>query len=171
MEQRDINGRPVAPGRWARLRERLGGGPGDGGIDVADTGLIVVAESVDDAAASSTVLAASAWRPEDQVVLRHALRLPADRVADAVATAGLDEYRRVDTPAHPFPDTGASGESVAFGASGVSGASGSDVVVVLARVQLLDAVHLSQERSRMASLGSRHGGSVIGWQILQRPPG
>ena len=44
------------------------------------------------------------------------------------------------------------------------------VVLVLARVQLLDAMHLSQERSRMASLGSRHGGFAREWAVLQRPP-
>ncbi|AZG43665.1 hypothetical protein D7316_00234 [Gordonia insulae] len=148
---RDLNGRAVTPGRWERLRNRLpGGARGHDPLDVAEADLVVVAESDDEAAASSSVLDASDWRPDDEVVLRHVLRLPGDRVADAVATAALDGYGRVD---QARPDERAS-DTVTLG---------------LARVQLLDAMHLAQERSRMASLGSRHGGVVLRWQVLQRP--
>ncbi|GAB90435.1 hypothetical protein GORHZ_102_00620 [Gordonia rhizosphera NBRC 16068] len=128
-------------------------------LDRADTSLVVVAESGDEAEASSAVLATSAWRVDEEVVLRHVLRLPAQRVPDAVATAALSGYRRLDSG----PDVGPE----------VADANMADptVTVTLARVQMLDAVHLSQERSRMASLGSRHGGLVVGWQVLQRPVG
>src|SRR3546814_14491837 len=37
------------------------------------------------------------------------------------------------------------------------------VRVVFERVQVLDALHCSQERSRMAGLAQRLGGSVAGW--------
>jgi hypothetical protein len=36
-------------------------------------------------------------------------------------------------------------------------------------VQLIDALHVSQERSRMAGLTQRLGGSAAGWQVLQPP--
>ncbi|MEE3852411.1 hypothetical protein VZC37_18875 [Gordonia sp. LSe1-13] len=157
--RRDLNGRPLTPGRWERLRERVIGRRHQDALDTDAAELVVVAESDDDAAASSVVLDRSSWRPEDEVVLRHVLRLPASRLDDAVATAALDGYtsvvvdqRTTDTNAEPTGD----------GESGL-------VVVHLARVQMLDAVHLSQERSRMASLGSRHRGVVLRWQVLQRP--
>ncbi|MFW0792847.1 hypothetical protein AAFP30_03455 [Gordonia sp. CPCC 205515] len=154
VERRDLNGRPQERGRWARLRDRVAGRAEDAPLEVVEDGLIVVAESVDEAAASSTVLDASRWRAEEEVVVRHVLVLPAARGAEAIATAGLDEYRAVDSTTYPL--TGAVAEP-------------DRTTVVLARVQLLDAMHLSQERSRMASLGSRHGGAAIGWQVLQRP--
>ncbi|UVF80528.1 hypothetical protein [Gordonia mangrovi] len=127
--------------------------PGLTGVD--DPDLIVVAESGDDAVASSAALASSAWRAGDEVVLRHVLRLPERRVADAIATAALDGYRPVD----PSADDDSSADTAGTG----------EVIVLLARVQLLDAVHLSQERSRMASLGSRHSGEALRWQVLQPP--
>ena len=43
------------------------------------------------------------------------------------------------------------------------------VRVVFERVQVLDALHCSQERSRMAGLAQRLGGSVAGWDALQPP--
>ncbi len=157
--RRDLNGRPVVPGRWDRVRNLFRHGAVDDPLDCADTTLVVVAESGDEAAASSAVLATSAWRADEEVVLRHVLQLPAQRVSDAVATAALSGYRRLDSGPDAGPD--------------VADANTADptVTVLLARVQMLDAVHLSQERSRMASLGSRHGGLVVGWQVLQRPVG
>ncbi|WAC57953.1 hypothetical protein OVA31_00980 [Gordonia sp. SL306] len=136
------------------MRQRLSG-RGSGGVPlgVDDADLIVVAESDDETAASSAVLDESAWRPGDDVVLRHVLRVPASRVDDAVATAALDGYEWLDDGL---------GRTVAGGADDT-------VVVVLGRRQTLDAMHLSQERSRMAGLGARHGGSVLRWQVLQRP--
>lgn len=41
------------------------------------------------------------------------------------------------------------------------------VRVLFERTQLLDALHCSQERSRMAALAQRLGGSVAGWDALQ----
>ncbi len=41
--------------------------------------------------------------------------------------------------------------------------------VLLERVQLLDALHCSQERSRMAGLAQRLGGTALGWEGLQPP--
>ncbi|NDZ95495.1 hypothetical protein G3I13_15145 [Streptomyces sp. SID6673] len=149
-----MNGHPVDAGRWGRMRQRLSG-RGSGGVPlgVDDADLIVVAESDDETAASSAVLDESAWRPGDDVVLRHILRVPVSRVDDAVATAALDGYERLDD---------------VLGRADGGGIDGT-VVVVLGRRQTLDAMHLSQERSRMAGLGARHGGSVLRWQVLQRP--
>ncbi|MGC5256848.1 hypothetical protein ACPXCG_10890 [Gordonia sp. DT218] len=151
----DLNGHPVGAGRWERMRQRLSGrGSGGAPLGVDDADLIVVAESDDETVASSAVLDESAWRAGDDVVLRHMLRVPAARADDAVATAALDGYQRLDDDAL--------GRTVAGGADDT-------VVVVLARRQTLDAMHLSQERSRMAGLGARHGGTVLRWQVLQRP--
>ena len=44
-------------------------------------------------------------------------------------------------------------------------------MVVLQRVQVLDALHCSQERSRMAGLAQRRGGLALGWDALQPDPG
>nr|WP_202422005.1 hypothetical protein [Gordonia sp. SID5947] len=135
------------------MRHRLSGRVAGGApLAVDETDLVVVAESDDETAASSTVLGQSRWRSGEDVVLRHVLLMPAPRVADAVATAALDGYQRLDD-----------------GTGSQLSDAGDDVVVVLARPQSLDAMHLAQERSRMASLGSRHGGTVLRWQVLQRP--
>ena len=152
---RDLNGRVVARGRLTRLRSRLRGGGGAGPLGLTDE-VVVVAGSDDDAIASSTALEASSWRAGEEVVLRHDLEVPADRLGDAAAVAALDGYEVVDddrwgSPPQPVDDR--------------------LEVLVLARVQLLDAMHLSQERSRMASLGSRHDGIARRWSVLQRPPG
>lgn len=148
--RRDLNGRPVAESGLGRLRSRLGlARLAPQPLHRDDPDLVMVAESTDETAACSTVLAASAWQPDDEAVVRHILRLPSGRVADALATAALDGYE-------PTTDSGSESDAV------------DQVTVVLSRVQLLDAVHLSQERSRMASLGSRHAGTVVGWQVWQR---
>jgi hypothetical protein len=44
-------------------------------------------------------------------------------------------------------------------------------LVVLQRVQVLDALHCSQERSRMAGLAQRREGLALGWDALQPDPG
>ncbi|MGV9826179.1 MULTISPECIES: hypothetical protein [unclassified Gordonia (in: high G+C Gram-positive bacteria)] len=160
----DVNGRPVPPRRWDRLRRAVTGGQraSDETLTPDDAALIVVAESADDALASSAALDGSMWRPDAQSVVRHLLALP-DAGVDAAATlAALDGYRPV-----AGPDSGVPGEG---GLSGLRAPAGT-TVVVFARVQLVDAVHLSQERSRMASLASRHGGVALGWQILQHRGG
>ncbi|WHU49004.1 hypothetical protein QNM97_08525 [Gordonia sp. L191] len=146
---RDVNGRPVSRSRWQRLTARIGSRSVPEAIGVDDDDLEVIASCDDDAASSSTVLEGSSWRPQDQAVVRHHLVLPISRVSDAIAVAALDGYRPVlQEHDGPVPD--------------------GHEALVLARVQLVDALHLSQERSRMASLGSRHDGRAVGWQVLQR---
>ncbi|WP_439029231.1 hypothetical protein [Gordonia terrae] len=153
--RRDLNGRVVAQGRLARLRSRLRAGTEPGPLSLDDE-VVEVVGSEDDAVASSTALDASSWRPEDEAILRHHLEIPSERVIEAAGVAALDGYERVDDERW--------GPAPAPRADGL-------VVLVVARVQLVDAMHLSQERSRMASLGSRHGGVARGWAVLQRPPG
>ncbi|MGC4934932.1 hypothetical protein ACLQ3C_14760 [Gordonia sp. DT30] len=150
----DLNGRPVPPSRRQRLAARLGGRRAPSAIGVDDADLQVVVACTDDAASSSAVLAGSPWRSDDQAVVRHLVALPGERVDEAVALAALDGYRPVSpTAALPAPE-------IAIPDGHVS--------VLLARVQLVDALHLSQERSRMAGLGARHGGVALAWQVLQR---
>ncbi len=122
-------------------------------LTVTDRDVVVVGESDDEAASSSSILDASTLRPADQAVVRHVLALPDDGVEAAVGLAALDEYEAI--PIDVVADRFAIPEGLA--------------PVVLARVQLVDALHLSQERSRMASLASRHSGVAVGWQIVQRP--
>ncbi|MGV9479412.1 hypothetical protein [Gordonia aichiensis] len=150
----DLNGRPVAPRRWNALRRAVGGrrGARRETLTTADRDVVVVAESDDEAASSSSVLDDSTLRTEDQAVVRHVLALPGHAVDAAAALAALDGYEVL--PADVV------GDRFDF-------PSGYDRLV-LARVQLVDALHVSQERSRMASLASRHSGVPVGWQIVQR---
>ena len=123
-------------------------------LDRTRADLVVVAASFDDVEACSTALARAAaavpaWIPDADAVLRHHLRLPAAAVADVVAIAAQDGY----APAgEPEPD----GDGV--------------VLLRLERVQVLDALHCSQERSRMAGLAQRQRGTALGWEGLQPPP-
>jgi len=139
--------------RWRRSRPAPD-------LDPDRPDLVVVASAFDDAEAASVTLAraaatAPAWDAEGQAVLRHHLVLPAGQVADAVAVAAQDGYAeaRSGPPAGvPLPD-------VPDGRP-----------VVLQRVQVLDALHCSQERSRMAGLAQRREGVALGWDALQPPP-
>lgn len=126
--------------------------------------LVVVASSFDDIEACSAALERAArteprWAPADQVVLRHHLMLPAAEVPDAVSVAGQDGY--VEATSGPLAQTPGS----------VPVAVDDARLLVLQRVQVLDALHCSQERSRMAGLAQRRGGSVLGWDALQPPSG
>lgn len=150
--------------RWRRPRPRPD-------LDPSRPDLVVVASGFDDAEAASATLARAEatpprWDPSAQAVLRHHLVLPADRVADAVAVAGQDGYVAVE----PVPLLDVSLPDV----PGVSGVPLPDVpdgrVVVLQRVQVLDALHCSQERSRMAGLAQRREGFALGWDALQPDP-
>ncbi|WP_016693844.1 hypothetical protein [Rhodococcus rhodochrous] len=125
-------------------------------LDANRADLVVVVSSFDDAEACSTALeraaeATPAWRAEDEAVLRHHLALPAGTVDRAAELAGQDGYVVAGTDDGNVPP-----------AAVVGGAS-----VILQRVQILDALHCAQEKSRMASLAQRLGGTALGWDALQ----
>ena len=153
----------------ARVRAALGRS-GTAGLDPADPTLVVVAGSADDAEACSAALARSTgWSEGAPVLLRHHLRLPRAAVAGATATAAQDGYAPAppDSPALP----GAGSSDLPAGRDGAGDGTGDadrDVVgLTLQRVQLLDALHCSQERSRMAGLAQRLDGDVLAWDALQ----
>lgn len=124
------------------LRERLSGDR-EPELLVDSPGLVVVAEAFDPAEADSAVLARSErWRPERPAVLRHHLVLPPDQVERAVALLAQDGYEL--RPSDRGPDH-----------------------LEAVRVQVLDALHCAQERSRMAGLAQRLGGDAPGWDALQ----
>ncbi|PPJ23915.1 hypothetical protein C5E45_09810 [Nocardia nova] len=128
--------------------QRLSGRGAAAELDPARTDLMVVVSSFDDAEACSSALArATGWRAEEQALLRHHLRIPAAARDEVVAIAAQDGYSPVAA-------------SEAF-------ANGSHTELVLQRVQVLDALHCSQERSRMAGLAQRHEGTAVGWDALQ----
>lgn len=151
---RDVNGNPIETSGWKRWVSRMGGGRKvNAELSVDDPELIVTAEGFDDSIAASTTLSESGWQEEEEAVLRHLLVLPANSVSVVLELAAQDHYRRVPAPTAGVPE-----------GAGVGG-----VLVALGRVQLIDALHVSQERSRMAGLAQRHGGSVLAWQVLQPP--
>ena len=150
------------PRWWARLWGRT---PAPD-LDPSRDDLVVVVEGLDDAEACSTTLERAAateprWDAAAQAVLRHHLLLPSQHVPDAVAVAAQDGYAEPPTPAPSAPD--ATAAALAAAHPEVTDAQ----VLVLQRVQLLDALHCSQERSRMAGLAQRRGGLVLGWDALQ----
>lgn len=143
-------GGPLLRRLWARLR-----GDGRATLDPDRDDLEVVASGFDDAEACSTALErASSWIAEYPVVLRHVLALPAEVVADAEATVAQDGYRLVPSEVIADLDPPAA-------------APAGQRVVAFERVQMLDALHCSQERSRMAGLAQRRDGVVLGWLALQ----
>jgi hypothetical protein len=148
----------MAVARKERWWRRLFGKGSAADLDPARTDLVVVASCFDDAEAASTTLDRAEatdpkWARDEQVVLRHHLVLPADTIDDAVAVAAQDGYSEPESgppPAESTPPDVENGRSL-----------------VLQRVQVLDALHCSQERSRMAGLAQRRGGVVAGWDALQ----
>ncbi|MFC9554253.1 ribonuclease E inhibitor RraB [Rhodococcus sp. NPDC056960] len=137
---------------WLR---RLFGSRQPAPLDQDRPDLVVVASSFDDVEACSAALDRAAaeeprWEAEAEAVLRHHLRLPAPAVADAVSIAAQDGYRPQNSDE-----------------AATSAGDGAPVTLVLQRVQVLDALHCSQERSRMAGLAQRLGGSVDGWDAMQ----
>ncbi|GAA1076982.1 hypothetical protein [Tsukamurella spumae] len=147
----DLNGRPEPGTRLGRLLGRLSQRTVEE-LTPGHPDLVPVAQSDDDTAASSSVLdAAPGFDPEAQSVLRHVLELPPGSVEEVLRLVGQDRYERM-------PD----------GAPAPLGDDGLETVVV-ARVQKVDALHVSQERSRMAGVTARHGGRALLWQVLQIP--
>ncbi|WP_186628332.1 hypothetical protein [Rhodococcus sp. BP22] len=130
-------------------------------LDPARTDLLVVASSFDDAEPCSAALERgtqqNAWVEDEEIVLRHHLMLPPDTIDDAAAIAAQDGYERA-----PGSMTMESPEI-----NGYQPAVYGGVPIILQRVQVLDALHCSQERSRMAGLAQRRGGIVLGWDALQ----
>lgn len=140
-----------------RMWRRLFGGEAQA-LDPARTDLVVVASSFDDAEAGSTALNRAVDLDRDaDAVLRHHLRLPAEQIEAACEIAGYDGYRRAEAV-----DT-------AEGRSARSDAETELVPIILQRVQRLDPLSCSQERSRMAGLAQRHDGVADGWDALQPP--
>ncbi|MGW0329153.1 hypothetical protein ACWFRF_23020 [Nocardia sp. NPDC055165] len=130
-----------------RMWRRLFGGSARE-LDPGRDDLVVVASSFDDVEACSTALdRASELDREADAVLRHHLRLPAGQIEAACEIAGYDGYERAE-PAAPAEDL---------------------VPIILQRVQRLDPLTCSQERSRMAGLAQRHDGVADGWDALQPP--
>lgn len=116
---------------------------------------MVVASSFDDAESCSSALdrgtETKGFVADSEAVLRHHLVLPRDTVDDAATIAAQDGYAVADGVPEAVSET-----SVDDG-----------VAVTLQRVQIVDALHCSQERSRMAGLAQRRGGVVLGWDVLQ----
>lgn len=134
-------------GARAWLRGLLGRG-GATELDAARADLVVVVSSFDDAEACSTALGkAMDWTADQPVVLRHHLRVPAAAVNAVQVIAAQQGY-----------DT-------------ASVSAGDPAKLVVQRVQILDALHCSQERSRMAGLAQRHEGDALGWDALQPAAG
>lgn len=132
---------------WRGLR-----GPATPTLRVDSPDLRIVAEAFDSAEADSAVLARSpAWRATELAVLRHHLRLPADQVGEAGAILDQDHWTVRRQPAE-------------------QGKHQDVALVTASRVQLLDALHCAQERSRMAGLAQRLGGDALGWDALQPTP-
>ncbi|WP_033295564.1 hypothetical protein [Amycolatopsis jejuensis] len=108
-------------------------------------GLAVVVSAFDPAVADSAVLAGSpAWVAAAPAVLVHHLVLPAGRVAEAARVLAQDGYDLVE-----------------------QSRDGDRVLAHARRVQVLDALHCAQERSRMAGLAQRLGGDAPGWEARQ----
>jgi hypothetical protein len=118
------------------------------GLTPDTPGLEIVAEAFDPAVADSAVLAGSpGWVAAAPAVLRHHLLLPPDRVAEAASILAQDGYELRE-----------------------QGVSDGMARVHAVRVQVLDALHCAQERSRMAGLAQRLGGDAPGWDALQPEP-
>ncbi|RZQ59411.1 hypothetical protein [Amycolatopsis suaedae] len=116
----------------SKLRDLLGR-PAEPELTADTPGLVVVAEAFDPVEADSAVLARSPrWVADRPAVLRHHLVLPAGRVEEAAAILAQDgwDLREVTR-------------------------TGDEARLHATRVQVLDALHCAQERSRMAGLAQR----------------
>jgi hypothetical protein len=121
-------------------------------LDPDDPSLVVLVEAFDAARADSAVLAEAAERgvrlDQPLLVRHHIIALP-----DLTAVARAAELLAQDGYAVSAPQLGAGGQAVHA-----------------TRTQVLTALSLSQERSRMAGLAQRLGGDVTGWDALGPPP-
>ncbi|WP_182346939.1 hypothetical protein [Tomitella gaofuii] len=150
-----MSNRSGVRGWW---RRRFGGTRGGSAPDPADPGLKVVASSEDEVEACSAILerAASttpAWDGGAPAVSRHLLLVPegaAEQIVAIGAQTGYAEFAGGLAAAGAFPP-----------------GDGDRRAVQLVRVERLDALHLAQERARMAGLAQRFGGTVLGWDALQ----
>ncbi|NNH72191.1 hypothetical protein HLB23_20410 [Nocardia uniformis] len=133
----------MASNSWWRRLFRRDGAPA---LDPMRADLVEVASSFDDTEACSRALGrATEWVAEQPVVLRHVLRLPAAQVEAVRAIVAQEGYT-----------VQAVGD-------------GEPLDLIVQRVQILDALHCAQERSRMAGLAQRHEGDALGWRALQPP--
>ncbi|OZM70005.1 hypothetical protein CFN78_27450 [Amycolatopsis antarctica] len=140
-------------GLFSRVRDLLGT-RSEPPLTADDPDLAVVAASFDPAEADSAALArAREWCEERPAVLRHHLTLPPDRFGEAATILAQDGWELREIP-WPDPDSAEPGQ----------------VRVHALRVQVLDALHCAQERSRMAGLAQRLGGDSLGWDALQPVP-
>lgn len=118
-------------------------------IRLNDPALRVVARSFDETEAASTALArADRWQAESPAVLRHHLLLPEAGVATARELLTQDDWTL--SPLDPGSELREEG-----------------LPVIAERVQRIDALHCSQESSRMAGLAQRLHGRALGWEVLQ----
>ncbi|WP_298445044.1 hypothetical protein [Gordonia sp. (in: high G+C Gram-positive bacteria)] len=112
------------------------------------TRAVVIAESHDETAASSTVLAAAGLIDPAERLLRLLVFLPAAQVPGVIERCASEDY--VPAPALASDPLAPAGL----------------VAVALARVQPIDARRVSQERSLLSSIAARVGGTVGGWAVL-----
>ncbi|MGW1679000.1 hypothetical protein [Saccharopolyspora sp. NPDC002376] len=123
-------------------------------ISADDPALRVVVIAYDETEAASTALArADEWQPGLPAVLRHHLTLPDHTIEEARVLLAAD------------------GWELRPGGRGAEDGGPELTAMIALRVQELDALHCSQESSRMAGLAQRHGGQVHGWDALQPEPG
>ncbi|EME61458.1 hypothetical protein H074_09815 [Amycolatopsis decaplanina DSM 44594] len=114
-------------------------------MTVDTPGVEIVVEAFDPAEADSSALARSpAWVAEAPAILRHHLKLPPEKVAEATSILAQDGWELRE-----------------------QGPDGDFALAHAVRVQTLDALHCAQERSRMAGLAQRLGGDSLGWDALQ----
>ncbi|MEU8415077.1 hypothetical protein AB0C24_20030 [Amycolatopsis japonica] len=114
-------------------------------LTIDTPGVEIVVEAFDPAEADSSALARSpAWVAEAPAILRHHLKLPPEKVAEAASILAQDGWELRE-----------------------QASDGAFALAHALRVQTLDALHCAQERSRMAGLAQRLGGDSLGWDALQ----
>ncbi|WP_278314862.1 hypothetical protein [Lolliginicoccus levis] len=130
----------------ARWRRR---GPEPLDPDIDD--LVLVAGTRDPAESVVGLIESSPrWRQGDLGVLRFFLDVPANRAEAVVEALGAEGYSLRPAAVTEPGDVVEAGE------------------IMVQRVDVLSGLWCAQESSRMASLLSRHGGGVLGWEAWQR---